>query len=87
MMKWPTRTALRFVHLRAPTAVIQAISGELHRVLKDAELGLHDGPALFDQMRQDGLQPRWMSRSSIQVEDPMAGLLMVCFEHVAMSIH
>lgn len=46
-------------------------------------LGPYDGHALFVRLQQKGLKPH----CTIRVEDPVAGPLLVCFEHRRMTIH
>jgi len=86
-MKWPSRTELRFTSLRAMTPSIRDISGELQALLGGAQLGFYDGHALFDRLEDRGLKPQWANPSSIRIEDPVAGPLLICFEHRCLSIH
>lgn len=86
-MRWPSRMELRFINLRAMTPAVREISGELQLLLGYARLGIYDGHALFDRLQEKGLKPLWANPSSIQIEDPVAGPLLVCFEHQCMTIH
>ena len=86
-MSWPSRVELRFLNLRAMAPTIEEISGELQRLLNYARLGIYDGHALYEQLQHEGLQPRWVNPSSIRIEDPVAGPLLVCCEHCRMTIH
>ena len=74
---------LRFINLRALTPIVREISGELQLMLGCARLGPYDGHALFVRLQQKGLKPH----CTIWVEDPVAGPLLVCFEHRRMTIH
>jgi hypothetical protein len=86
-MKRPSRIELRFTNIRAMAPSIREISGELQLLLGCAQLGIYDGHALFDQLLEKGLKPHWANPSSIRIEDPVAGPLLVCFEHRCMTIH
>lgn len=86
-MRWPSRIELRFINLRALAPAIREISGELQLLLGYARLGIYDGHSLFDQLEDLGLKPQWKSPSLIQIEDPIAGPLLVCFQHCRMTIH
>lgn len=86
-MRWPSRMELHFINLRAMTPAVREISGELQLLLGCAKLGIYDGHALFEQLQEKGLKPYWANPSSIRVEDPLAGSLLVCFEHRCMTIH
>jgi hypothetical protein len=86
-MRRPSRIELRFINLRALTPTVREISGELQLLLGCARLGLYDGHALFDRLQQKGLKPHWANPSTIRVEDPVAGPLLVCFEHRRITIH
>lgn len=86
-MSWPSRMELRFLNLRALAPSVREISGELELLLSCAKLGIYDGHALFDHLQDKGLKPNWVSPSSIRIEDPVAGPLLVCCEHCSMTIH
>jgi len=86
-MRWPSRIELRFINLRALAPTVREISGELQLLLGYAKLGIYDGHALFEQLQDQGLKPHWKSPSHIQIEDPLAGSLLVCFQHCHMTIH
>ncbi|WP_169889139.1 hypothetical protein [Pseudomonas proteolytica] len=86
-MTRPSRMELRFINLRAMTPAVREISGELQLLLGCARLGIYDGHALFDHLLEKGLKPHWANPSSIRIEDPVAGLLLICFEHQYMTIH
>ena len=86
-MRGPTRTMLRFINLRAMAPTVKEISGELQHLLTYARLGIYDGHILFDHLRDEGLKPIWINPSNIRIEDPVAGPLLVCFEHCHMTIH
>lgn len=86
-MRWPSRMELRFINLRAMTPAVRDISAELQLLLGCARLGIYDGHALYDRLQENGLAPRWLNPSSLRIDDPVAGPLLVCFEHRAMSIH
>lgn len=86
-MRWPSRMELRFINVRALAPTVREISAELQLLLGYARLGIYDGHALFDQLQDQGLKPHWMNHSNIQIEDPVAGPLLVCFQNCHTTIH
>ncbi|WP_273822930.1 hypothetical protein [Pseudomonas asplenii] len=86
-MKWPTRVELHFVAVWAPHASVPAICAELSDLLGLAQLGMLDGQALYPLLEDNGLSPRWVGPRGIEVRDPLAGTLLLCFELREVAIH
>lgn len=86
-MKWASRVELRFVALWAPSTSTQAICADLNALLGAAQLGLLDGHNLYPLLQEHDLSPRWVGAKGIEVQDPVAGTLLLCFELREVTIH
>ncbi|WP_017905969.1 hypothetical protein [Pseudomonas asplenii] len=86
-MKWPTRVELHFIAAWAPQTSVPAVCADLNELLGLAQLGMLDGQALYPLLENCGLSPRWIGPGGIEIRDPLAGTLLLCFELWEVTIH
>ncbi|QXI31205.1 hypothetical protein [Pseudomonas vanderleydeniana] len=86
-MKWPSRVELRFIALWAPSRSVPALSTGLNDLLGLTQLGLLDAHTLYPLLESNGLNPRWIGPRGLEIQDPLAGTLLLCFEFHEIAIH
>ncbi|MFK4135362.1 Uncharacterised protein [Pseudomonas luteola] len=84
----PTREELRYIGIKSKQREIATPSHALLIALSQAQTGLMDAETLYVYAKHVGLEPEWdQSHHNFWVQDPNAGVLLICCELTRSTVH